>query len=78
MKKKLIYVLHDFKSGGVEVALLSAFKDLENSFDFRLIVLCFTDSEFIESLNKYQKNRIISFPLRLIFPFYMLKAVKYY
>ena len=78
MKKKLIYVLHDFKSGGVEVALLSAFKDLENSFVFRLIVLGFTDSEFIESLNKYQKNKIISFPFKTIFfPFYMLKAIKY-
>ena len=78
MKKKVIYILHDFKNGGVEVALLSALQNLNNEFDFRLIVLGFVDVDFIKFLDKKVKDKIVVFPFKtILFPFYFFNALLY-
>jgi glycosyltransferase involved in cell wall biosynthesis len=78
MKKKVVYVLHDFKSGGVEVALLSALQNLNNEFDFRLVVLGFVDVNFIKSLDKQERDKIVVFPFRtILLPFYILSSLLY-
>ena len=78
MKKKVIYVLHDFKTGGVEVALLSALPNLNNEFDFRLVVLGFVHDDFVKVLDEKVKNKIIAFPFKSIFfPIHIFSALLY-
>lgn len=78
MKRKVIYILHDLKPGGVEVALLSALEDLNKEFDFRLIVLGFIDFDFIKHLDEGVKDKIEIFPYKtVLFPFYFFKSIIY-
>ena len=60
IRAKVFYVLHDFKLGGVEVALRSAVEEMSNNFDFYLIVLGFVDESFIQGLGDgFKKNIFI-------------------
>jgi len=77
-KRKVVYILHDFKIGGVEVALLSALETLNEAFDFRLVILGKIDQTFIRELNENISVKIIAFPYKYMWwPSYLLNAALY-
>lgn len=75
-KKRLIYIIHDFKTGGVETALLSAIPRLFEEFDVYILCIGRIDTTFISNIESEQKSRIrqIYFPLILL-PIAILKTV---
>jgi len=60
-KKKVIYIIHDLKIGGVETALLTAMPILTEKYDFRLICLGIIDSKIKSKLKERELNSIIEY-----------------
>ncbi|TKT93287.1 glycosyltransferase family 4 protein [Dyadobacter frigoris] len=60
-KKKIIYIIHDLKIGGVETALLTAIPLLIERYDFRLICLGIIDPQIKEQFNKNELDSIMAF-----------------
>ncbi|MBZ0158215.1 MAG: glycosyltransferase family 4 protein [Alphaproteobacteria bacterium] len=55
-KKKLVYIIHELKPGGVECAVLSAIKTLNEKFDLKIICLGSIDQDFIAGLSAAEKK----------------------
>jgi len=64
--KKLIYVLHDIKTGGVEVALLSAVPKLNKQFKLRIIVLGDIDDMLLGTLTSSERQVFYKFNFSLL------------
>ena len=75
MKQRLIYIIHDFKTGGVETALLSAIPRLIDEFDTYIFCIGKVDADFISALKQKEQKQIrqIHFPLILL-PIAILKT----
>lgn len=77
--KKLVYILHEIKTGGVEVALLSAIPKLNLEFDLSVIVLGPIDDKLLKDLKESEKSVFISYNYKLwLYPFiipYVVMAI---
>jgi len=64
-KKRLVYILHEIKVGGVEVALISAIPALHQRFELKIVVLGLIDENLIAHLNEQEKAAFKCFDFSL-------------
>ncbi|MCF2491104.1 glycosyltransferase family 4 protein [Dyadobacter sp. CY347] len=77
-KKKLIYILHDIKMGGVEVALTSAIPELHAQFELRVMVLGTVDKAMTAHLTPEELACFYTFDYKLFtYPFFIFKLVAF-
>lgn len=78
VKRKLVYILHDFQIGGVEVALLSAIPLLYEKYELRVVVLGGIDEHLLSQLSESQRLvfKSINYPL-WAYPLRVLSIVRY-
>ena len=57
-KQKLLYIIHGIRTGGAEIAFLSALDDLMNAYDFKAILLGRSDPKLVAELPEPVKSRL--------------------
>lgn len=57
-KQKLLYIIHGIRTGGAEIAFLSAVDDLVKVYDFKAILLGKSDPKLVKSLPEGVKSRL--------------------
>lgn len=58
-KKKIVHIVPSFGQGGVQTAMLYSMDDLNEVFDYKILVITEVHEHFIEHLTDHQKNCII-------------------
>lgn len=79
--KRLVYILHDIKTGGVEVALLSAIPKLNKEFELSIIVLGDIDATLLVGLTDDEKRvfhkydyKLFTYPI--VLPYIIMSVLK--
>lgn len=77
-RQKLVYILHELKVGGVEVALISAIPLLYKEYELRVVVLGTIEHSLIAHLTEAEQGvfQCFDFPL-YTYPFKVSKIVNY-
>ena len=77
-KKRLLYIIHDLKVGGVETAFLSSLEQLNQSFDLAIIVLGTISKQLLPSVEKVKGIKIFYFNHPLYqYPLYFYKVIRW-
>lgn len=78
MKRKVIYILHSIEIGGVEVALLSAVRELMKHFDFTIVVLGKINQQLLSDFTEDEKSifKTFDFPIYK-YPFKLKRVIGY-
>src|SRR5690606_25684238 len=74
-KQKLLYIIHGIRTGGAEIAFLSALIDLEKTYDFKAIVLGKSDERLLEHVPDRVKSKLERYHYSLPFLGLYLPAI---
>src|SRR5690606_41470969 len=57
-KQKLLYIIHGIRTGGAEIAFLSALIELEKAYDFKAIILGKSNERLLAGMPDRVKSRL--------------------